>query len=504
MRPIIRQSWRKNRFGLGLAFIGLLSLGLAGALYKERHALPRFAFVQDKGPFGPDIDILLQLDRAHEQIAQAVTPAVVAIQSTQVIRVEQSPLFADPFFREFFGDLFAQNPRTQREHALGSGVIVSPDGYIVTNNHVVAKATEIQVMLSDKRMFKGITVGADPQTDIAVIKIDSKNLPTAPWCDSSQLRVGDAVMAFGNPFGQYFTVTQGIVSAIGRSGLDSERAGFEDFIQTDAAINPGNSGGALVNMRAQVVGINAAILARNTGGFLGIGFAVPSNMARHVMQDLVRTGSVSRGYIGVGVQTLNDAYSKKFKVPDTAGALIQNVTPGGPADSAGLKAGDVIRRYNRQAVESPDQLTAMVTNTDPGSKATLDILRDGNPKAIEVTIGERPANLAVRAGVGEPLAEGTLRGISVQDLNPLIRENLGIPANVQGVVIKGLDPDSPAAQSGPQAGGVIESINRQPVHNVEDFARSAAKANGRTLLRVNRQGTGAFVVVSPAESGNDQ
>jgi len=188
----------------------------------------------------------------------------------------------------------------------------------------------------------------------------------------------------------------------------------------------------------------------------------------------------------------------------TAGALIQNVTPGGPADSAGLKAGDVIRRYNRQAVESPDQLTAMVTNTDPGSKATLDILRDGNPKAIEVTIGERPANLAVRAGVGEPLAEGTLRGISVQDLNPLIRENLGIPANVQGVVIKGLDPDSPAAQSGPQAGGVIESINRQPVHNVEDFARSAAKANGRTLLRVNRQGTGAFVVVSPAESGNDQ
>jgi Do/DeqQ family serine protease len=347
---------RENLGGLSLTLIGLLTLGLSLMLYQGNHLFPGFALAQGKGLDGPDIDVLERQNQAYERIAKTVTPAIVAIQSTQVIKVQQSPFMNDPFFGRLFGNMFPQVPREQREHALGSGVILSPEGYIVTNNHVVAKATEISVTLSDKRTFKGKVVGADPQTDVAVIKIDGSNLPTAPFGDSDQLKVGDTVMAFGNPFGQYFTVTRGSVSALGRSGNRIEgQNGIEDFIQTDAAINPGNSGGALVNIHGQVVGINTAILSGNSGpggegGSVGIGFAIPSNMAKHVMEDLVKTGKVSRGYLGVSIRDLDDGLAKQFKVPDTAGALAEDVTPGGPADKAGLKAGDIIRKLNGQAI----------------------------------------------------------------------------------------------------------------------------------------------------------
>lgn len=508
MRVITRQWFRENRVSLILVVVVVLCLGLAGALYFGHLSFPRLTLAQSRGLDGPDIDLLQQQDKAYERIAEAVTPAIVAIMSTHIVKVQESPFFTDPFFRQFFGDLFPQIPRTQRERALGSGVIVSQDGYIVTNNHVIAKANEIQVMLSDKRVFRGKVVGADPQTDIGVVKIEAKNLPTVPFGDSGQLRVGHTVMAFGNPFGQFFTVTRGIVSAVSRSGLGIERGGFEDFIQTDAAINPGNSGGALVNIRGQVVGINTAILSGSPGGnggggSVGIGFAIPSNMASHVMADLIKTGKVSRGYLGIQVQSLTGTYAQEFKVPDTAGALIQDVTPGGPAAKGGLKPGDVIRRYNGQSVASADQLTAMVTNTSPGTEVKLDLLRDGKPMTITVTVGERPANLGLNAGRGAPLTEGALRGISVQNLTPEIRDRLGLPVDVAGVVISDLDPRSPAAQAGLQAGDVIESINRRPVHTVQDFARWAAEARTRTLLRINRQGAGTFVMLSPNEDGNN-
>jgi serine protease Do len=503
---------QENLGGLSLTLIGILTLGLSFMLYQGHRQFPNFALAQGKALDGPDIDILERQNQAYERIAKAVSPAIVAIQSTQVIKnAQQSPFLNDPFFRQFFGNIFPQVPREQREHALGSGVIVSPDGYIVTNNHVIAKASEIEVTLSDKRTFKGKVVGADPQTDVAVVKIDGTGLPIASFGNSDKLKVGDTVMAFGNPFEQYFTVTRGSVSALGRTSGQIEE--LQDFIQTDAAINPGNSGGALVDIHGQVVGINTAILSGNSGpggegGFVGIGFAIPSNMAKHVMEELVKSGKVSRGYLGVQIRDLSQDLATQFKVPDTSGALAEDVTPGGPADKAGLKTGDVIRKLNGQAIPDAGQLTLQVTNLSPGSVATLEILRDGQPMTIKVTLGERPADInSVRRGGGNGsggVQQGTLRGIDVQNLTPSIREQLGLPANVNGVVISQLDPNSPAAQGGLQEGDVIESINRQPVRNVGDFDRLAAAAKGQTLLRVNRQGTGVFVVISPDEGGEGQ
>jgi serine protease Do len=305
-----------------LTLVGVVCLALSGLLYEGHHVFPQFALAEGSGLDGPEIDTLERQNKAYERIAQSVTPAIVAIQSTQVVKVQQSPFMMDPFFRQFFGNNGPQFgvPREQREKALGSGVIVSADGYIVTNNHVVSKATQIQVSLSDKRTFKGKVVGADPQTDIAVVKIDAQNLPVVPFGDSGQMKVGDIVMAFGNPFGQRFTVTRGSVSALGRTLSGGEK--LEDFIQTDAAINPGNSGGALVNVRGQVIGINTAIVPGSAGpggeaSFIGIGFAIPSNMAKHVMDGLIKTGKVSRGYLGVTIGSLDEeGLATQFKVPD--------------------------------------------------------------------------------------------------------------------------------------------------------------------------------------------
>ncbi len=286
--------------------------------------------------------------------------------------------------------------------------------------------------------------------------------------------------------------------------------GFENFIQTDAAINPGNSGGGLVNIHGQVVGINTAILSGNSGpggegGSVGIGFAIPSNMAKHIMEDLVKTGKVSHAhYLGVQIRGLDDGLAKQFKVPDTAGALAEDISPGGPADKAGIKTGDVIRTITGMSIQDANQLTAHVTNLSPGSVATLEILRDGQPMTFKVTLGERPADLAARVGAGGGVEEGALRGISVDNLTPALRDQAGVPANVMGVIITQIDPGSPAAQFGLQEGDVIESINRQAVHNVGDFKKLAAQAKGQTLLRINRQGNGVFVVVSPDGDGDGQ
>ena len=508
MRANTKRFLRENLLGLSLTFIGVVCLAMSGLLYEGHHVFPQFALAGGAGLDGPDIEILERQNKAYERIAEMVTPAIVAIQSTQVIKVQQSPFMMDPFFRQFFGNMMPQFgvPREQREHALGSGVIVSGDGYIVTNNHVVSRATEIEVLLSDNRHFKGKVVGADPQTDIAVIKISATSLPVVPFGDSGQMKVGDTVMAFGNPFGQYFTVTRGSVSALGRSLADPEK--LENFMQTDAAINPGNSGGALVNVRGQVIGINTAIIPGSAGpggegSFIGIGFAIPSNTAKHVMEDLIKTGKVSRGYLGVGLANLDEGLAKQFKVPDLSGALVQDVTRGAPADKAGIKDGDVIRKFNGQTVETREQLTARVTDMNPGSEVKLEILRDGEPMTIHLTLGERPANLSIMAGVGKAPSEGALRGITVQNLTPDLRDRLGLSPDVRGVVITEIDPSSPAAQT-LQPGDVIESINRHPVNTAADFNRYAAEAKGETLLRINRQGNGAFVVINPSDSGGDE
>jgi serine protease Do len=484
------------------AFVGLVVV-VAVLVGGSRHD---FVLAQGPGLQGSDIDLLEKVNRAYARIAETVTPSIVNIQTTQVIKVQQSPFFSDPFFRQFFGQMPGMGiPREQREHALGSGVIVSPDGYVVTNNHVIAHATEIEVMLPDRRTFKGKVVGADPQTDVAVIKIQATGLPAATWGDSSKLEPGDVVMAFGNPFGLNFTVTRGIVSAIGRSGLGIES--YEDFIQTDAAINPGNSGGALVDVRGRVIGINTAILSANTGpdgegGFNGVGFAIPSNVVKRVMESLIKTGKVERGYLGVEVTDLSQAMAEQFKVPDVSGALVDDVTKGSPADRAGLKAGDVIRTLDGKRVNSKDSLTFMVASSAPGQEVTLGILREGQPLTLHATLGTRPGNLAVRAS-GRAPTEGTLRGITVQNLTPDLRDQLGLPSDLHGVVISGLDPSSPAAQEGLQTGDVIMDVGRKPVHNVGDFNRLAGNASGQVLVRIYRQGAALFVVLTPNGNGGE-
>jgi serine protease Do len=502
MRRDLKTFLRENFLGLSLTMIGLLCLAGSIVIHEGEpgHFFPGFAFADGQSLSGPEFDELEKQNRAYEKIAQTVTPAIVNIRTTQVIRVQQSPFFADPFFRQFFGDMFGQGiPREQREHALGSGVILSAEGYIITNNHVIAKASEIEVMLSDKRTFKAKLVGADTRSDIAVIKIDGTNLPTVPWGDSSTLKPGAIVMAFGNPFGLSFTVTRGSVNAVGRSGLGIED--YEDFIQTDAAINPGNSGGALVNVRGQVVGINTAILSPTQGpggqgGWAGVGFAIPSNTAKHIMESLIKTGKVQRGYMGITPGDLNPALARQFKVPDVSGVLVNQVEPNGPADKAGLKQGDVIRTMNGQTVDGMPRFRALVAGMSPGTAITLGILRDGKPETIKITLAEQPATVAGADG-GQALTEGTLRGIMVQNLTPSIREQLGLPPSTRGVVISDLDQNAPAAQAGLQPGDVIQSVNRQPVASVEEFNHLATGAKGEVLLRVNRQGQSAFVVISP-------
>jgi serine protease Do len=461
---------------------------------------------QGGGLEGPDIDQLETENHAYERIAQAVTPSVVNIQTTQVVHMQESPFFSDPFFRQFFGNMFGGIPREQREHALGSGVILSPDGYVVTNNHVIAHATDIQVMLPDRRVFTGKVVGADPQTDIAVVKLEASGLPAALWGNSADLKTGDIVMAFGNPFGLSFTVTRGSVSAVGRSGLGIES--YEDFIQTDAAINPGNSGGALVDVRGRVIGINTAILTGNQGmggggGFAGIGFAIPSNVVTKVMESLIKTGKVVRGYLGATVSDLNEAMAREFKVPDLSGALVQDVASDSPAEKAGLKAGDVIRSVNGDQVDSKDALTFRIASTAPGTEVTLDILRNGKSMTLRVKLGTRPENLSINAGGGNAPgpggtpASGTLTGVTVEDLNSSLRTQLSLPKDLRGVAITQVDPSSAAAQGGLQAGDVIMEINHQAVSDVKDFDRLASNATGEVLLRIFRQGTALFVVISP-------
>jgi serine protease Do len=501
MQRFTKQFFRNHLFGMSLAVISMACLVLTSVVCFSQRTPPKLVLATGQAVDGPGINRLEQLNKAYEQIANAVLPAVVNIRTTQVIRASQSPFFSNPMWRQFFGNFQGPAvPQRQSEHALGTGVIVSPDGYIVTNDHVVfwGKAKDIKVMFSDRRTFNARIVGSDKSSDLAVLKIDASNLPVARWGNSNDLHVGDIVMAFGNPFGLNFTVTRGAVSAIGRFGV--ERNNFDNYIQTDAAINPGNSGGPLVNIKGQVVGINTAILSGNTGpggegSFLGIGFAIPSNIVRHVMEDLVNTGKVSRGYLGAYVQSLTPGLAKEFDVPDASGALVQNVEPGGPAAKAGIRNGDVIRKFNGQAVADAGTLTSLVTETNPGTTVTLGLIRNGKPISVKVTLGQRPAEISNASGKAQGPSGSLLHGITVQNQTASLRNQLGVPDKVNGVVVSGVDPNSPAAEYLEQ-GDVIESINRHPVRNVEDFNHLADGLKGRVLLRINRQGVGMYLAIS--------
>jgi serine protease Do len=379
----------------------------------------------------------------------------------------------------------------------GSGVIVTNDGYIMTNNHVVEGATEVKVTLNDRREFDAKVIGNDPRTDVAVLKIESKNLPVLAISDSTRVQVGDVALAIGNPFGIGQTVTMGIVSATGRAGLNPEN--YEDFIQTDAAINPGNSGGALVNTSGQLIGINTAIISR-TGGNQGIGFAIPINMAREVMDQLVKTGKVVRGYMGAGVQDITPELSRAFKLKSTAGSAITAVEPGSPAERAGLRAGDVVTAINGESVADSNALRLRISRTAPGTTVKLTVQRPEGPTDLNVTLARLPDRGGPTEGdLGEEGPGGgapsALEGVSVSELTPQIAAELQLGSNVNGVVVTRVAPGSGAAEAGLRRGDVITQVNRKPVTNAREFEQAVGR--GTVLLLVNRGGGSIFIAVEP-------
>jgi serine protease Do len=427
------------------------------------------------------------LQRQVRGTANKVIPAVVSIASTVMVRDQAFSDEALPF------GLFKEPP-TRRQYGQGSGVIVSPDGYIVTNNHVVADAVDVEVILADRRQYKGRVVATDPKTDVAVVKIQATNLPTAAWGDSSQLAVGDFVLAIGNPLGLSRTVTFGIVSAVGRA--DVGVADFEDFIQTDAPINPGNSGGALVNIQGELVGINTAI-ASPTGGSVGVGFAIPSNMARAAMQSLIKTGRVVRGFLGASTQDVSPPLGKIFRLPDVKGAIVTDVQAKGSAERGGLKRGDVVVRFDGGDVMDSGHLRNLVAQASIGSKHRLDLIRDGKLYQAELVIQEAPRERtkktqpASTASTVHPLA-----GVVFDDVTPPLARQMDLPVS-NGVVVTDLEEGSLAEASGLQPGDVVLELNRQYVPNFSTFQRLAdpLKPTDLALLLVNRQGNVMYIPI---------
>ena len=435
-------------------------------------------------------------------VVKRVLPAVVNISSTKMLKTSfqgsDDPM-DNPLFRQFFGDnggggrqFRVPRQQQQKEQGLGSGVIVSPEGYILTNNHVVDGATDVRVTLSDRREFKARVVGADPKTDVAVVKIDANNLTPIVIGDSGRIQVGDYVLAVGDPFGVGKTVTMGIVSATGRGGLGIED--YEDFIQTDASINPGNSGGALVNDRGELIGINTAILAHGSEGNQGIGFAIPVSVARRVMDQIIKNGKVTRAYLGVMAQEVTPAIAKAFNEPEVRGALVGDVTPDSPASRAGLQKGDIILGLNGQPVDSAAQLRMNVSLMQPGSSVNVKVLRNGAAKDFNVHLEELPVETAKANGPDNSPQE-SMQGIQVENVNARDARQLGIPANTPGVVVTGIDPNSAAADSGLQEGDVIMEVNRKPVTNAQEFEHAVRNSKDQALLLVNRQGQTMYITV---------
>jgi serine protease Do len=469
------------------------------------HAVPEIAPPPKPAPVIPPAGI--GNDRNFVEVAKAVTPTVVNISTTRVTKLPEGHGFGpfdDPLFRRFFGDeLFKrrfEGPQDRRERSLGSGVIADPSGYIITNNHVVSKADEIRVLLSDKRELKAKVVGTDPKTDIAVIKVDAKELPLIPWADSDKLQVGEYVLAIGNPFGLNQTVTMGIISAVGRANVGI--AEYEDFIQTDAAINPGNSGGALVNVRGELIGINTAIFSQS-GGYMGIGFAVPSNMVRSVMEQLIKGGKVVRGYLGVSIQELTKDLAKQFNAVEGKGVLVSDVLTDSPAKRAKLERGDVVVEFDGRAVENPTQFRNLVAQTAVGKKVHIKLLRNGQSKELEVTIGEQPKTMAKPELPGEEGGEspsaGALAGLDVRELTPELARRFNLPGERGGVVVARLAEGSPAAEAGLQPGDVITEINRKPIANLRDFEKAAGglSAKDSVLVLLLRNGRSVYLTIKP-------
>lgn len=433
--------------------------------------------------------VLPALDSEGQQVPslapmlEKVTPAVVNISTRGSMRAQQNPLMQDPFFRYFFD--VPNQPQRRETQSLGSGVVIdAQQGYIVTNNHVIEHAEEITVTLRDGRSLIAKLVGTDPDADIAVIKVPSDKLLALPPADSEQIRVGDFVVAIGNPFGLGQTVTSGIVSALGRSGLGIE--GYEDFIQTDASINPGNSGGALVNLRGQLIGINTAIIAPG-GGNVGIGFAIPINMVRDIMDQLVKNGQVKRGRLGVLIQDMTPDLASAFGIDNNVGAVIAQVVAGSTADKAGVKVGDVVLAVNGREVHGSGDLRNRIGMLRIGEKVTLKLLRDGKPREVIATVAEAP-----QTKLGGKQIFSKLEGAQLGNVDELPATSRSHQA---GVVVLEVDRNSAAARAGLRKGDIITNANRVPVNDMEDLKRAAKRSDQGILLNLLRGETALFVLV---------
>jgi serine protease Do len=458
------------------------------------------------------VDALLQLDKAMEMVAARVTPSIVNVAVTAKAPTQQAMAdgqdgddngqsqmqqFFGPMFRGPFGGRMQQQ-QPQIEHGIGTGVIVSKDGYIVTNNHVVQGATDVRVTLNDRRILPAKVVGTDPLTDIAVIKIEGSDFPAVPWGDSSQLHPGQTVLAFGNPYGFRFTVTRGIVSALNRPNPEADPRKPGQYIQTDAAINPGNSGGPLVNARGEVVGINTFLISPS-GTFSGMGFAIPTAIVEPTVAQLMKNGKIEHAYMGVGISDVTPENAKFFDMKSANGAVVTEVTPEAPGDKAGLKPGDVITGINGQNVATAGELQMKVQQQQPGSTIKLAVNRDGKEMTVPVTVekmGGKGNTEVASAENGKPRW-----GIGIADLDPDTRQQIQAPKQIQGAVVQKVVPGSPADNAGLQPGDIIESVNRKATPSASAVKDALASiSNGDSvMLRVWSNGGSTFRVLHPSQ-----
>lgn len=481
--------------------LAAVTAALAGSLVTYRiadhTAAPAFVHAQDQQ----------YVSLTFAPLVRKTLPAVVNVETvvrstpTRSSGRRRAPQGLPPGFEDFFGFGFGGQEEPRQRSGAGSGVIVTRDGYILTNNHVVEGATEVKVTLGDHRELQAKLIGTDPRTDVAVLKIDGGgSLPVLPISTSGKVEIGDVALAMGNPFGLGQTVTMGIVSATGRAGLNPEN--YEDFIQTDAAINPGNSGGALVNTSGQLIGINTAIISRS-GGNQGIGFAIPISMAREVMDQLVKTGKVVRGYMGAGVQDITPDLARAFKLSSAQGAAITSVESGSPAARGGLKEGDVVTAINGESISDAGHLRLRISRTSPGTPVKLTVQRPEGKEELTVTLGTLPDRLSRSTrgneedrGFGGDAA-GALEGVSVTEITPEIAAELQLPRGAKGVVVSRVAQDSAAYEAGLRQGDVITQVNRRPVNSAREFEQALGR--GTTLLLVNRGGGSVFIAIEPGQ-----
>jgi serine protease Do len=508
-----------RRFGAPAGAAAAVLLGFSFLIGRcDAHAASNGASWNGGAPMeDSSVSSLVALDNAVEAVAARVTPAVVNVSVTARVSAQdadgnddgqdsgggQTPQNAiPPEFRRFFQFGGGGQAQPQIEHGIGSGIIISPDGYIVTNNHVVNGATQVRVTLNDRRVFPAKVVGVDKLNDLAVIKINANNLTTVAWGDSTKLHPGQTVLAFGSPFGYFqFSVTRGIVSALDRPNPYSDDARKPgDFIQTDAAINPGNSGGPLVDAHGELVGINTFIITNN-GSFAGAGFAIPSQIVRASAESIIKDGTVHHGYLGISMNDVTPDNSTFFNLPDAMGAIVSQVTPDSPASSAGLKSGDVLRELNGSKIRNGSQLQVLVSQTAPGTDIKLGILRDGKPVTLSVKVGEYKGGSQVAEKSGDAKQRGKL-GLAVDDLSQDARQQFSIPAGVKGAAVASVRPASPADDARLAPGDVIEEVNRKPVANAQEFAADihAVPAGKDILLLVWSHGGASYRVVHPAQS----